>query len=117
MAGRPIKSALVRRQYRVGLCPKMKNHPLCGWIFILLYKHNIICKYHLFAENNIAIGNSIRGLSSRHAKRDTLPSGKGFLESRARTESFYRKYHCNNIRDLCILKPSPVGEGVEAVGE
>jgi hypothetical protein len=28
------KSALVRRQYRLGLCPKMKYHPLCGWIFI-----------------------------------------------------------------------------------
>ena len=35
MAGRPTKDALVRRQFRLGLCPKMKNHPLCGWIFIV----------------------------------------------------------------------------------
>jgi len=38
MAGRPILNALVRRQYQLGLCPKMKYHPLCGWIFILLLK-------------------------------------------------------------------------------
>lgn len=30
MAGRPIKNALVRRQYWIGLCPKMKDHPLCN---------------------------------------------------------------------------------------
>nr|DAQ55799.1 MAG TPA: hypothetical protein [Bacteriophage sp.] len=24
------------RLIEVGLCPKMKNHPLCGWIFILI---------------------------------------------------------------------------------
>ena len=30
---------------------------------------------------NKANKNLIRGLSSRHAKRDTLPSGKGFLET------------------------------------
>ena len=35
MAGRPIICALVRRLHRIGLCPKKKNHPLCGWIFIL----------------------------------------------------------------------------------
>ena len=35
MAGRPIKDALVRCQYRLGLCPKMKYHPLRGWIFII----------------------------------------------------------------------------------
>ena len=29
-------SALVRSQQRIGLCPKMKNHPLCGWIFIIV---------------------------------------------------------------------------------
>ena len=23
------------RLIEVGLCPKMKNHPLCGWIFIV----------------------------------------------------------------------------------
>ncbi len=34
MAGRPIKNALVRRQYWVGLCPKMKYPPLYGGIFI-----------------------------------------------------------------------------------
>ncbi|MEE0839572.1 MAG: hypothetical protein U0L72_03360 [Acutalibacteraceae bacterium] len=34
VAGRPIKSALVRSQYRIGLCPKMKYPPLCGGIFI-----------------------------------------------------------------------------------
>ena len=34
VAGRPIQNALVRRQKRLGLCPKMKNHPLGGWIFI-----------------------------------------------------------------------------------
>ena len=34
MAGRPISSTLVCSRYRVGLCPKMKYHPLCGWIFI-----------------------------------------------------------------------------------
>ena len=22
----------------LGLCPKMKNHPLCGWIFICIYR-------------------------------------------------------------------------------
>ena len=39
----------------------------------LLYKHNIICKYHLFAKSNIAIGNSIRGLSSRRLKPPPFP--------------------------------------------
>ena len=34
-AGRPIKSALVRSQYRIGLCPKMKYPPLCGGIIII----------------------------------------------------------------------------------
>ena len=24
------------RLIEIGLCPKMKNHPLCGWIFIVL---------------------------------------------------------------------------------
>ena len=38
MTGRSINSALVRSQQRIGLCPKMKNHPLCGWIFITLKK-------------------------------------------------------------------------------
>ena len=38
MTGRSINSALVRGQQRIGLCPKMKNHPLCGWIFILFVK-------------------------------------------------------------------------------
>ena len=23
------------RLIEIGLCPKMKNHPLCGWIFII----------------------------------------------------------------------------------
>ena len=35
VAGRPIKSALVRSQYRIGLCPKMKYPPLCGGIIIV----------------------------------------------------------------------------------
>ena len=34
VAGRPIKSALVRCQYRIGLCPKMKYPPFYGGIFI-----------------------------------------------------------------------------------
>jgi len=29
-----LKNAFMRSQCRVGLCPKMKNHPLCGWIII-----------------------------------------------------------------------------------
>lgn len=48
MTGRSINSALVRGQQRIGLCPKMKNHPLCGWIFIkdktcLLIKAYSLC--------------------------------------------------------------------------
>ena len=35
MAGRPIKSALVRSRYRVGLRPKMKYHRRSRWIFIM----------------------------------------------------------------------------------
>ena len=34
VAGRPIKSALVRSQYRIGLCPKMKYPPLCGGLLL-----------------------------------------------------------------------------------
>ena len=54
MAGRPIKNALVRCQYRLGLCPKMKYHPLCGWIFILqkrLFSGGKVCytEYYIVA--------------------------------------------------------------------
>lgn len=45
MAGRPIKDALVRCQYRLGLCPKMKYHPLRGWIFILM-RRGSSCKLY-----------------------------------------------------------------------
>ena len=37
MAGKPTISALVRRQYRLGLCPKMKYHPLGRWMFNLYF--------------------------------------------------------------------------------
>jgi len=42
MTGRSILGALVRSQWRLGLCPKMKYHPLCGWIIISIKK--VICK-------------------------------------------------------------------------
>ncbi len=35
--------ALVPRQYRLGLYPKMKNHPLGGWIFIILVNYTFKC--------------------------------------------------------------------------
>ena len=43
VAGRPIKSALVRRQYRIGLCPKMKYPPLCGGI---IFGYFLLRKIH-----------------------------------------------------------------------
>jgi len=45
MTGRSILGALVRSQWRLGLCPKMKYHPLCGWIIILY----VAFAYELFA--------------------------------------------------------------------
>ena len=36
MAGRPIQNALVRSQYHLGLCPKLKYPPLYGGIFVAL---------------------------------------------------------------------------------
>ena len=47
VAGRPIKSALVRSQYRIGLCPKMKYPPLCGGIIIYGQKHKF---YTVFVD-------------------------------------------------------------------
>lgn len=51
MAGRPIKDALVRCQYRLGLCPKMKYHPLRGWIFIffLLFSQRLLTYTHVYS--------------------------------------------------------------------
>ena len=31
-----------------GLCPKMKNHPLCGWMIIVLYA----LEYIKYLQNN-----------------------------------------------------------------
>ena len=44
MAGRPIKDALVRCQYRLGLCPKMKYPPFYGGIFIYAFLQETAAK-------------------------------------------------------------------------
>ena len=35
------------RLIEIGLCPKMKNHPLCGWIFICLKRPYIFIWFNL----------------------------------------------------------------------
>lgn len=38
MTGRSIKRHTCVQPVVLGLCPKRKNHPLCGWIFIISTK-------------------------------------------------------------------------------
>lgn len=38
MTGRSIERHTCVQPVMLGLCPKRKNHPLCGWIFIVHHK-------------------------------------------------------------------------------
>ena len=48
----------------LGLCPKRKNHPLCGWIFIGLYGDNRTrsAMHYGFAEAKFLRGKNERSL-------------------------------------------------------
>ena len=72
VAGRPIKSALVRSQYRIGLCPKMKYPPLCGGIFI---------QAHLMAEDTKTSLVFLKANQRFSRCISTIPQGNAYYQN------------------------------------